>query len=140
MILGWNFTLLFFFFLKVVMCVQDHVRDRKHNLKMVKHLSVGTALAEPFVCYCRGRRGAVRKSQLLTQVRNISHFEGMVIKAVSEIARSRRLQKETCTTLPSSALPRADTPVVLSCRWPPLELSGGPNALCRAQRNETLSP
>lgn len=69
-----------------------------------------------------------------------THSEGMVVRSVSEIAHSRRLQKKTRTTLSSSALLGAGTPVVLSCRWPLLGLSGGPNALCRAERNEASSP
>lgn len=90
-------------FFKAVIHVQEHARDRKQNLKMVKHQSVGTALAgggEP------------------TSYASEEHSLGMVVKAVSEIAHSRRLQKETCTTSSRSVLLRAGTPVVLWCRWP----------------------
>lgn len=63
----------------------------KKNLKMVKHRSVSTSLA--------GETGAGEPTSYTSE----EYFLGMVVQVVSEIAHSRRSQKETCTTFSRSA-------------------------------------
>lgn len=71
--------------------MQEHARqNKKQNLK--KHPK-----CEHFLGW--GRRGGQGGLGKPTSYASEEYFLGMVVKVVSEIAHSRRLQKETCTTL-----------------------------------------